>query len=56
MGLLVKSEVKRIAKKLGLRFPDNVVKKFEKKVEELIKQAAKRAKGNKRLTLREYDF
>jgi len=56
MDVLRKKQAKEIAKGLGMRFPDSAIAALDKKVVELIKEAANRAKANKRKTITEYDF
>ncbi len=54
--IVVKSKAKATAKPLDVRFPDKAVDALNKKVHELIKTAAKRAKANKRKTIIAEDF
>ncbi len=54
--IVVKSKAKAVAKPLGVRFPDKAVEELNKKIHEMIKTAAKRAKANKRKTIIGEDF
>lgn len=54
MSLIVRSKVKKAAK--GVRVSGDFYGALDKKVEEVIKQASVRAKGNKRATLRAVDL
>ncbi|MCD6403764.1 MAG: hypothetical protein J7L59_01105 [Nanoarchaeota archaeon] len=56
MDVLRKKQAKEVAKGLGMRFPDSAIAALDRKVVELIKEAANRAKANKRKTITEYDF
>jgi histone H3/H4 len=54
MSLIVRSKVKKAAK--GVRISGDFYDALDRKVEEVIKQASVRAKGNKRATLRAVDL
>jgi len=54
MALVVKNAVKKSVK--GMRFSGDFFKALDKKVDETIKEAVKRAKGNKRATVRPCDL
>jgi histone H3/H4 len=54
MSLIVRSKVKGAAK--GVRVSSDFYDALDKKVQEVIKEASKRAKGNKRMTLRPVDL
>jgi histone H3/H4 len=54
MSLIVRSKVKNAAK--GVRVSGDFYDALDKKVQEVIKQASVRAKGNKRSTLRPVDL
>jgi len=54
MSLIVRSKVKAAIK--GMRFSGDFYKALDKKVEEMLKEAAKRAKDNGRATIRPYDL
>ena len=54
MGLVVKNAVKKMGK--GMRFSGDFFKAFDKHVEEEVKKAIGRAKGNKRATVRPCDL
>ena len=54
MSLIVRSKVKSAAK--GVRVSGDFYDALDKKVQEVIKQASVRAKGNKRSTLRPVDL
>ena len=54
MSLIVRSKVKKAAK--GVRVSGDFYGALDKKVEEVIKDASRRAKGNKRATLRPVDL
>ena len=54
MSLIVRSKVKNAAK--GVRVSGDFYAALDKKVQDVIKQAAVRAKGNKRSTLRPVDL
>ena len=54
MGLVVKSEVKKSVS--GLRVSGDLIPALEKKVMEMLKAAAARAKGNGRQTVRPVDL
>ena len=56
MGFVVKKETKTFVAKKGLRCPDRVIVALSKKVEEVLKDAIKRAEGNGRKTLKEVDL
>lgn len=53
MGLLVKSEVKKVA---GIRVAGDFIPALEKKVAEMLKGSVARAKANGRQTLRPADL
>jgi histone H3/H4 len=53
--LVVQSKVKELAKKLKLRMSGDAVGEISKAVEGLVKKAADRAKGNKRMTIKASD-
>lgn len=53
-GLVVKSKVRELAK--DMRFSEGFFEALDQKVAELVENAVKRAKGNGRATLREYDL
>ncbi|HDN90792.1 MAG TPA: hypothetical protein ENG56_00345 [Candidatus Aenigmarchaeota archaeon] len=55
-SVIVKSVAKQIAKKKGMRFPDDAINALNKTVITLIECAAMRAKKNGRKTIRGYDF
>ena len=54
MSLIVRSKVKSAIK--GMRFSGDLYSALDKKVEEILKEAAKRAKGNGRATIRPVDL
>jgi histone H3/H4 len=54
MALVVRSKVKSVIK--NMRFSGDFFDALDKKVEAIVKEAAKRAKANKRATLRPYDL
>jgi len=54
MGLVVKNAIKRAAK--GMRFSGDFFKALDKRVEEMVRMAAQRAKGNGRATCRPVDL
>ena len=54
MSLIVRSKVKASVK--GMRFAGNFFNALDKKVDAVIKEAAKRAKDNGRATVRPYDL
>ena len=54
MSLIVRSKVKSAVK--GMRFAGDFFKALDKKVDEIIKEAGKRAKGNGRATIRPVDL
>ena len=54
MSLIVRSKVKSAAK--GVRVSGDFYDALDKKVQDVIKQASVRAKGNKRSTLRAVDI
>jgi histone H3/H4 len=54
MSLIVRSKVKSAIK--GMRFAGDLYNALDKKVEEILKEAAKRAKGNGRATIRPVDL
>jgi histone H3/H4 len=54
MSLIVRSKVKKAAK--GMRVSGDFYDALDKKVQEVIRQASVRAKGNKRATLRPADL
>jgi len=54
--LVVKSKVKEFVQGLGLRTSAEAVDALNKVVEEKLKKAAERCKGNKRSTIKEYDL
>jgi len=54
MSLIVRSKVKKAAK--GVRISSDFYDALDRKVEEVIKKASVRAKGNKRATLRAVDL
>ena len=55
MALVVKNAVKKAAPK-GIRFSGDFVSALDKKVAEIVKEAAQRAKANKRATCRPCDL
>lgn len=55
-NLVTKAKVKEKAKTMGYRFPDSTVDELDKKVEEIITKAGKRAEANKRTTIMSYDL
>ncbi len=52
--LTVKSKVRELVK--DMRFSEEFFEALDQKVAELVEEAVKRAKGNKRQTLRAYDL
>jgi len=54
MSLIVRSKVKSAVK--GMRFAGNFYDALDKKVDEIIKEAARRAKDNGRATVRPCDL
>jgi histone H3/H4 len=54
MSLIVRSKVKKAAK--GMRVSGDFYDALDRRVEEVIKNASRRAKGNKRATLRPADL
>jgi histone H3/H4 len=54
MSLIVRSKVKAAIK--GMRLSGDFYKALDKKVEEMLKEVAKRAKDNGRATIRPYDL
>ena len=54
MSLIVRSKVKKAAK--GVRVSSDFYSALDKKVDEVIKEATRRAKGNKRATIRAVDL
>jgi len=54
MSLIVRSKVKATIK--GMRFAGDFYKALDKKVEETLREAAKRAKDNGRATIRPVDL
>jgi histone H3/H4 len=54
MSLIVRSKVKACIK--GMRFSGDFCNDLDEKVEEVIKEAAKRAKDNGRATIRPHDL
>ena len=54
MSLIVRSKVKSTIK--GMRFAGDFFNALDKKVEDILKEAAKRAKGNGRATIRPIDL
>jgi len=54
MSLIVRSKVKSAAK--GVRVSSDFYSALDKKVEEAIREATRRAKGNKRATIRAVDL
>jgi hypothetical protein len=54
MSLIVRSKVKASVK--GMRFAGDFFNALDKKVDAVIKEAAKRAKDNGRATVRPYDL
>jgi len=54
MSLIVRSKVKSAVK--GMRFAGDFYGALDKKVEEILKDAAKRAKDNGRATIRPVDI
>ena len=54
MSLIVRSKVKAAVK--GMRFAGDFYKALDKKVEDVVKKAALRAKGNGRATVRPVDL
>ena len=54
MGLIVRSKVKSTVK--GMRFAGDFYKALDKKVEDILRDAAKRAKDNGRATIRPCDL
>ncbi|MCW1301401.1 MAG: hypothetical protein QW507_03140 [Candidatus Nanoarchaeia archaeon] len=55
-SIVVKSLAKEIAKKKGVRFPDEAIEALDKFVRSTIECAAERAKKNNRKTIRSFDF
>jgi histone H3/H4 len=53
-ALVVRSKVREVVK--NMRISEDFFKALDKKVEQLIKEAVNRAKGNGRATLRSYDL
>ncbi len=56
MAYVKKTEVREFVKKKGLRVSEEVFKALDKAVEEILKKAIERAKGNNRKTLRAIDI
>jgi histone H3/H4 len=54
MSLIVRSKIKSAAK--GVRVSSDFYSALDKKVEEVVKEAVRRAKGNKRATIRAVDL
>ena len=54
MSLIVRSKVKKAAK--GVRVSSDFYSALDKKVEDVIKEATRRAKGNRRATIRAVDL
>jgi histone H3/H4 len=55
-NLVVKSEVKRLVKEMDYRLGEEGMNALNSQVEELIKKAAERAKGNNRKTIMAQDI
>ena len=55
MALVVKNAIKKAAPK-GMRFSGDFIAAVDKKVAEMVKEAAARAKANKRATCRPCDL
>ncbi len=54
--LVVQSRIREFAKKNNLRLSSDAVDALNKRVEEILKKAAERCKGNNRQTVRPADF
>jgi histone H3/H4 len=54
--LVVQSKVKALAKKLGYNTSAGAIEALSKRVEEAVKAGAKRAKANRRKTIKEWDI
>jgi histone H3/H4 len=54
MSLIVRSKIKSVAKEV--RISSDFYSALDKKVEEVVKEAVRRAKGNKRATIRAVDL
>jgi len=54
VALIVRSKVKKSVK--GMRFSGDFYNALDKKVEDVVKEAAVRAKKNKRATIRPHDL
>jgi len=53
---VVQSKVRAFAKKKGCRFSSDAIDALSKKVETILSEAAGRAKGNKRQTIKSSDI
>jgi len=53
---VVSSKIKEIIKKENMNMASNFADALSKKVEEIVKEAIKRSKGNGRKTVREIDL
>ena len=54
--LIVRSKVKEAINQRGLNSGEEAIEELNKQVDKLIEEAAERAKGNKRKTLKACDF
>jgi histone H3/H4 len=54
--LVVQSRIREFAKKANLRLASDAIDALNKRVEEMLKKAAERCKGNNRQTVRPADF
>lgn len=54
--IIVKKAAKEAAKKLGVRFPDSAIDALDKAAMRKLENAAKRAKQNGRVTLKDFDI
>lgn len=56
MSLCVKKACKEAAKGMGVRFPNDALKKLDERINAMIKAGAERAKANGRVTVKAYDL
>jgi len=56
LSLVVKKATKEFCKKKGVRCPDRVLSALSSRIEQMLTDAAKRASGNGRKTLKESDL